>query len=146
MFIEKSATQINELGLKKSSAKMFPAYSVMLTSRATIGAIAINTVSSCTNQGFITCLPNAKVPLYFLHQWLKSNVETFILHASGSTFKEISKGVFKGLDFLQPDAGLVQLYQQAVSPVADQLLNLQRRNQTLRRTRDLLLPKLLSPS
>jgi type I restriction enzyme, S subunit len=144
MFIEKSAAQINELGLKKSSAKVFPAYSVMLTSRATIGAIAINTVPCCTNQGFITCLPNAKVPLYFLHQWLKANVETFILHASGSTFKEISKGVFKGLDFLQPDAGLVQRYQQAVSPVADQLLNLQRRNQTLRRTRDLLLPKLLS--
>jgi len=146
MFIEKSAAQINELGLKKSSAKMFPAYSVMLTSRATIGAIAINTVPSCTNQGFITCLPNAKVPLYFLHQWLKANVETFILHASGSTFKEISKGVFKGLDFLQPEAGLVQRYQQAASTVADQLLNLQRRNQNLRRTRDLLLPKILCPN
>jgi type I restriction enzyme S subunit len=144
MFIEKSAVQINQLGLKKSSAKMFPAYSVMLTSRATIGAIAINTVPSCTNQGFITCIPNAEVPLYFLHQWLKANVETFILHASGSTFKEISKGVFKGLDFLQPDAGLVQRYQEAVSPFADQLLNLQRRNQNLRRTRDLLLPNLLS--
>jgi type I restriction enzyme, S subunit len=144
MFIEKSAVQINELGLKKSSAKMFPAYSVMLTSRATIGAIAINTGPACTNQGFITCLPNAKAPLYFLHQWLKANVETFILHASGSTFKEISKGVFKGLDFLQPNAGLLQRYEQAVSPVADRLLNLQRSNQTLRRTRDLLLPKLLS--
>ena len=146
MFIEKSAVQINELGLKKSSAKIFPAYSVMLTSRATIGAIAINTVPSCTNQGFITCLPNAEVPLYFLHQWLKANIETFILHASGSTFKEISKGVFKGLDFLQPASSIVQRYQQAVSPIADQLLNLQRRNQTLRRTRELLLPKLLTPS
>jgi type I restriction enzyme S subunit len=144
MFIEKSAARINELGLRKSAAKMFPAYSVMLTSRATIGAIAINTVPSCTNQGFITCLPNSEVPIYFLYQWLKANVETFILHASGATFKEISRGVFKGLDFLQPQAELVQRYQQAVSPIADQLLNLQRRNQTLRRTRDLLLPKLLS--
>ncbi|MFD2257981.1 restriction endonuclease subunit S [Luteolibacter algae] len=146
MFIEKSAARINELGLRKSAAKMFPAYSVMLTSRATIGAIAINTVPSCTNQGFITCLPNSEVPIYFLYQWLKANVETFILHASGATFKEISRGVFKGLDFLQPQAELVQRYQQVVSPIADQLLNLQRRNQTLRRTRDLLLPKLLSPS
>lgn len=143
MFIEKSAVQINELGLKKSSAKMFPAYSVMLTSRATIGAIAINTVPSCTNQGFITCIPSAEVPLYFLHQWLKANVETFILNASGSTFKEISKGVFKGLDFLVPNADLVQQYQQVVSPLADQLLNLQRRNQNLRRTRDLVLQKII---
>lgn len=144
MFIEKSAARINELGLRKSAAKMFPAFSVMLTSRATIGAIAINTVPSCTNQGFITCLPNSEVPIYFLYQWLKANVETFILHASGATFKEISRGVFKGLDFLKPHAELVQRYQQAVSPIADQLLNLQRRNQTLRRTRDLLLPKLLN--
>jgi type I restriction enzyme S subunit len=71
------------------------------------------------------------------------NVETFILHASGSTFKEISKGVFKGLDILLPKQALVNFYQQAVSPFADQILNLQRRNQTLRRTRDLLLPKLI---
>lgn len=144
MFIEKSAVQTNELGLKKSAARIFPAFSVMLTSRATIGAIAINTVPSCTNQGFITCLPNTDVPLYFLYQWLKDNVETFILHASGSTFKEISRGVFKGLDFLQPAANLVEKYDHSVRPIAEQLLNLQRRNQTLRRTRDLLLPKLLT--
>lgn len=145
MFIEKSAVQTNELGLKKSAARIFPAFSVMLTSRATIGAIAINTVPSCTNQGFITCLPNADVPLYFLYQWLKDNVENFILHASGSTFKEISKGVFKGLDFIQPTADLVKRYESSVTPISEQLLNLQRRNETLHRTRDLLLPKLLVP-
>ncbi|MCB1087723.1 MAG: restriction endonuclease subunit S [Verrucomicrobiae bacterium] len=144
MFMERSADQITELGLKKSSARMFSANSVMLTSRATIGAIAINTVPACTNQGFITCLPNDRVPVYFLYQWLKANVETFISHASGATFKEISKGVFRTLNFLLPPPELVARYEVAVSPVSEQLLNLQRRNQTLRQTRDLLLPKLLS--
>jgi len=146
MFMERSVNHINELGLKKSSAKLFPANSVMLTSRATIGAIAINTVPSCTNQGFITCLPNDSIPQLFLFQWLTANVETFILHASGATFKEISKGVFKGLDFLQPPHDLVTQFENTSTPIADQLLNLQRRNQNLRATRDLLLPKLLTPS
>ncbi len=144
MFMECSADQITELGLKKSSAKMFPANSVMLTSRATIGAISINTVPACTNQGFITCLPNEEVPQYFLYQWLTANVETFISHASGATFKEISKGVFRKLNFLQPAQDLVSRYEVTVTPIADQLLNLQRRNRALRQTRDLLLPKLLA--
>jgi len=144
MFMERSAYQITELGLKKSSARMFPASSVMLTSRATIGAVAINTVPSCTNQGFITCLPNERVPLHFLYQWLKGNVETFISHASGATFKEISKGVFRNLNFLQPPLLLVEKFQQTATPIAHLTLNLQRRNQNLRQTRDLLLPKLLT--
>lgn len=146
MFMERSVDQITELGLKKSSARMFPARSVMLTSRATIGSIAINTIPACTNQGFITCLPNDRVPLYFLYQWLNANVETFISHASGATFKEISKGVFRTLNFLLPPQELVVRYEVAVTPFAEQLLNLQRRNQTLRQTRDLLLPKLLASS
>lgn len=144
MFMEQSVHQITKHGLKKSSARIFPANSVMLTSRATIGAIAINTVPACTNQGFITCLPNERVPLYFLFQWLNASVDTFISHASGATFKEISKGVFRTLNFLLPPPDLVARYETAVAPVSEQLLNLQRRNQTLRQTRDLLLPKLLS--
>ena len=61
MFISNSSKKITTLGLQKSSARMFPAYSVMMTSRATIGVVAINTKPACTNQGFITCIPNQKL-------------------------------------------------------------------------------------
>lgn len=57
MFMDQSSTKITELGLRKSSARMFPAFSVMMTSRATVGVVAINTAPACTNQGFITCMP-----------------------------------------------------------------------------------------
>jgi type I restriction enzyme S subunit len=73
MFADASISKITETGLVNSSAKMFPPNSVMMTSRATIGAIAINTTEACTNQGFITCLPNMRVPLFFLFHWLKNN-------------------------------------------------------------------------
>jgi type I restriction enzyme S subunit len=64
MFISESSRQITELGFQKSSAHLFPPYSVMMTSRATIGVVAINTQEACTNQGFITCIPNERVSAY----------------------------------------------------------------------------------
>jgi type I restriction enzyme S subunit len=144
MFIDDSSDHITELGLAQSSARMFPAFSVMLTSRATIGAISINTQPACTNQGFITCLPNERVPLYFLFHWLTENVPTFQRMASGATFKEISRGVFKTIDFLQPPAALLGRFETTTTPMAEQVLALQRQIQNLRRSRDLLLPRLLS--
>jgi len=144
MFMDDSKDHITDLGLKKSSARLFPAYSVMLTSRATIGAIAINTHQACTNQGFITCIPNERVPIFFLYHWLTENVLTFQRMASGATFKEISRGVFKTIQFLQPPQELVKQFESIAAPIAGQVLALQRQIQTLHRTRDLLLPRLLS--
>jgi len=144
MFMDDSPEHITELGLAESSARLFPAFSVMMTSRATIGAIAINTHGACTNQGFITCLPNERVPLYFLFHWLTENVPTFQRMASGATFKEISRGVFKTIEFLHPRATLVRCFESQVEPIAKQMLALQRQIRNLRRTRDLLLPRLLS--
>lgn len=144
MFMDDSGDHITKRGLASSSARLFPARSVMLTSRATIGAIAINMHEACTNQGFITCLPNEQVPLYLLFHWLKENVPTFQRMASGATFKEISRGVFKTIEFIQPPAALVGEFENTVSPMAEEILALQRQIQNLRRTRDLLLPRLLS--
>ena len=142
--MDDSSDHITERGLAQSSARMLPARSVMLTSRATIGAIAINTKPACTNQGFITCMPNDRVPLFFLFQWLTENVPTFQRMASGATFKEISRGVFKTIEFLQPTDELVRRFEVMVTPMAEQILALQRQTANLRRTRDLLLPRLLS--
>jgi len=144
MFIENSGNKINELGLKKSSARLFPAFSVMMTSRATLGVISINTTEACTNQGFITCIPNAKFPLYLLYHWLKENVGYLISLGTGSTFKEITKGTFKTVQLVVPQPNVAIQFEKIVEPLAAQILCLQRKNANLRRTRDLLLPKLIS--
>ena len=144
MFMEHSGKQINELGLKKSSARLFPAFSVMMTSRATLGVISINTTDACTNQGFITCVPNECFPLYTLYYWLTENVEHFISLGTGATFKEITKGVFKTIELIVPAQAIVSQFEDAVQPFVRQIFNLQRKNTLLRRTRDLLLPKLIS--
>ncbi|MFN9808338.1 MAG: restriction endonuclease subunit S [Deltaproteobacteria bacterium] len=144
MFMDTSGERITERGLAESSAKLFPAMSVMMTSRATIGAIAINTTPACTNQGFITCIPNERMPLLSLFHWLRSNVPLFERMASGATFKEISRGVFRTIDVLLPASTLIQRFENVARPMADESLSLQRSLGNLRKTRDLLLPRLLS--
>lgn len=143
-FIFESKGKITELGLKESSAKLFPAYSIMLTSRATIGELGINVTPSCTNQGFITCVPNEKLPLYYLFYWLKLNKELFIQLANGATFLEITKGKFKKIPIIIPNSYIMNKYNIVQEPFFSQIQNLQSAISNLTSTRDRLLSRLLS--
>jgi len=144
IFIADSGKMITRTGLDGSSAKLFPAYSVMMTSRATIGVVAINTKEACTNQGFITCIPNDRVSAYHLFFWIEENEDKIISIASGATYKEISRSEFRELPIAVPPVEVAKRFAQMVQPVGKLIENLQAKNANLRRTRDLLLPKLIS--
>ncbi len=144
MFMDDSSERITERGLAESSAKLFMPGAVMLTSRATIGAIAINTQPACTNQGFITCIPSARMPVHLLFHWVRESVPLFERLATGATFKEISRGVFRGIELAVPPSDLSAQFEDAARATSEAILNLQRRARLLRSTRDLLLPRLLS--
>ena len=144
VFMEGSASKITALGLAKSSAKLFPANSVMMTSRATLGVIAVNTTPACTNQGFIVCVPSDRMPLWLLFHWLKANESEFEGLATGATFKEITKGVFRKINVAVPTGQTAAAFERVVAPMMDLVLRLERKNRNLRTTRDLLLPKLIS--
>jgi type I restriction enzyme S subunit len=116
----------------------------MMTSRATIGVTAINTRAACTNQGFITCVPNERLDVYQIYYWLAENKSKLIALASGATFKEINRSTFRQLPIAVPDTGLVSAFAQQLEPIGTQLENLLSKNQILRHTRDLLLPQLFS--
>jgi type I restriction enzyme S subunit len=139
-----SDKHITKLGLEKSSARLFPAYSILLTSRATIGEITINTKPACTNQGFITILPNEKFSVYFLHGWLLTQINLIKQLASGSTFPELSKSTFRKFLFLIPAPRQLENYDQAINPLFQKTENNTRQIQILTQTRDVLLPKLMS--
>lgn len=144
MFISDSAKKITKLGLEKSSARLFPPYSLMMTSRATIGVIAINTKKACTNQGFITCVPNEQVSAYQLYFWIEENKDKIISIASGATYKEINRTEFRELPIIVADEIIRKKFAEAVMPVCKLVENLQAKNNNLRHTRDLLLPRLIS--
>jgi type I restriction enzyme S subunit len=128
MFISDSSNKINALGLKKSSARLFPPYSVMMTSRATIGVTAFNTKEACTNQGFITCVPNEQLPAFQVYFWIAENKEKIITVASGATFKEINKTTFRKLPIAIPDRHTHRRFVETVEPMCAQIENLIAKN------------------
>jgi type I restriction enzyme, S subunit len=143
-FIERSGEQCTEEGVNNSSARMFPAYSLMLTSRATIGAIGINTTPACSNQGFITCIPNERYPLPYLYYWLKLAKPHFELLAGGATFAELTKGTFKRIEILTPPQPITTEFARIVSPLFKNIETLLAVSRKLIETRDRLLPRLIS--
>jgi len=100
--IKDSKDKITKLGLKKSSAKIIPKNSVLLTSRASIGYVAIAGTDVSTNQGFISLVCTEIVNNFFLAHWLFGNKGLLESKAAGTTFKEISKSKLKKLEFKLP--------------------------------------------
>lgn len=144
IFLSNSEDQCSEEGLVRSSAKLFPPYSVMMTSRATIGAIGINTTPACTNQGFITCIPNERYPLPYLYQWLKLAKPYFEQLCGGATFPELTKRTFKKLEIITPPEDLIGEFSQLSETLFDSIESGLEQNKNLTSTRDLLLPRLIS--
>ena len=103
IFIESGERSITEKGLKSSSTKMLPKNSVLFTSRAPIGYIAIAEKELCTNQGFKSIIPNNNVNYIFLYYLLKYNKEYIASFGSGTTFKEVSGTVMKNIEVNIPD-------------------------------------------
>lgn len=89
--ISASERTITESGLTNSSAKLLPRGSVLLTTRASVGYVAISDAPVCTNQGFQSLVPNDQVLPEFLMYWIQGNRDEFTSRAGGSTFPEISK-------------------------------------------------------
>lgn len=139
-----SASKITERGLKKSSAKLFPAGSVMMTSRATIGTISIAATPATTNQGFITCVPSDRLTSNYIYFWLHANVDLFLSVAGGATFKELRKSTLRELRILVPRQREMDSFEDSVEPMMSLLKNLLQQNQVLLEARDLMLPRLVS--
>ena len=136
--------RITEEGLRKSAAKLLPPYTILMTSRASIGFFGLCPDSVCTNQGFISIVPNkANTRMYLLYT-LKERKDEIIANANGSTFLEISKGRFRKMKVLIPPEVILDMYEKRSHIIFNEVLNLEKQNTLLTRQRDLLLPRLMS--
>ena len=96
-YIERGERNITEIGLKSCSTQLLPPNTVLFSSRAPIGYVAITANEVCTNQGFKSVIPNENTDPLFLFYLLKYNKDKIEGMGSGTTFKEVSGNTMKNI-------------------------------------------------
>lgn len=94
-YVDDTERKLTDQGLRDSSARMLPPNSVILSSRAPIGHLVINTKPMATNQGCKGLVPGRHLQSKFLYYYLSSIVDLLNSLGTGTTFKELSGGKLK---------------------------------------------------
>ncbi len=146
VFISRGALDITEEGYKSTSVRKTPKGTVLFSSRAPIGYIAISKNEVTTNQGFKSIFPRSSKGFSseFVYCWLKENIETIKNRASGSTFKEISGSEMKKIPSIIPEKSILNRFKNIISNAFIKIEVRESENQVLTNFRDILLPKLMS--
>jgi type I restriction enzyme S subunit len=136
--------RVTDAGLKQISSGLLPVGTVLLSSRAPIGYLAVAEVPVAINQGFIAMKPRTGVSNLFLLLWTSSAHDEIVSRANGSTFLEISKANFRPIPVVTPSAEVMQKFDQLARPLYKRIVECAREARTLAALRDMLLPKLIS--
>jgi type I restriction enzyme S subunit len=160
LYVSSTERNITQSGLDNSSAKLMPPGTVMLTKRAPVGAVAVNTVPIATNQGFLNFVCGPKLRPIYLALWLKANLSYLERVANGSTYPELYKNDLFEFKISAPETDIQDLIVEAVlslefaillgapleqaSPDLEATRAIRRETASLEATCDLLIPLLLS--
>jgi type I restriction enzyme S subunit len=136
--------KITNAGVKKVSSGQLPVGTILLSSRAPIGYMAMSKIPVSINQGFIAMVCNKRLPNAYVLQWLTYKLDDIKQRGSGTTFAEISKSTFRPMQILVPDSKNLQKYDEIVQAYYNQITINIKETKTLQKTRDTLLQKLLS--
>lgn len=143
-FIINTEEKITEIALSKSSAKRFPAKSVLIAMYgATVGEIAINSEIATCNQA-ICAIKQTDLPYYYAFLFLKNEKENILNQAVGSAQQNISQIIIKNLKLVNPNASDVKDLFNEFDGIFNKLESNIKENQTLTQLRDTLLPQLIS--
>ena len=119
-FITRGERNITEIGLNSCSTRLLPPNSVLFSSRAPIGYVAIAAKEMCTNQGFKSIIPKADYWTTYIYCLLKDNIQLLEANASGTTFLEISGDTLKKLIVPIPDDVMARRFSLCCKPFFEQ--------------------------
>ena len=139
----KTEKRITKKGLEKISSGLLPEGTLLLSSRAPIGYLAITQIPVAINQGYIAINSINGFSNLFMLFWLKANMDKVIERANGSTFLEISKTNFRSIEVLIPPKEVHDRFGEIVSPVFKKLVENEVQSRILTALRDALLPRLM---
>ena len=143
-YIDHGQTDITQEGLTHSSAQLMPTNSIVFSSRAPIGYIAISLGEIATNQGFKSLVPLERHWTEFLYQYLCYNRYIIEGLGTGSTFKEVSGSVMKNISLCFPSSEILKAFEQETEIINSKQKIIMKEIQTLTELRDTLLPRLIS--
>jgi type I restriction enzyme S subunit len=143
-FLLNTERKLTNAGISKISSGLLPAGTLLLSSRAPIGYIAIATIPVAINQGFIALKCNENASNFFMLNWSKSNMAEIESRATGTTFPEISKLNFRPIRVCLPPKELMSVFTSKVSPMYGKIVANLRQSRNLSAIRDTLLPGLLN--
>jgi type I restriction enzyme, S subunit len=143
-FISRGETDVSDAGKRSASLTLYPAGTVLMSSRAPVGylAIALNPVT--TNQGFKSFIPNKGYGTSFVYYTVSRSMPTIIQYASGSTFVEISGSVLKSVHAVLPDKSASDAFCSLLEPLVKRQQQAELENVELIQLRDWLLPLLMN--
>ncbi len=144
IFMFDTERKITEKGLAQIGSGLLPVGTVLLSSRAPIGYLAITEIPVAINQGYIAIICNKVISNYFIFLWCKANMNEIENAGNGSVFQEISKSSFRSLDFIIPPKDKLKAFDSVVEPLFQKIKSNALQIRTLTRLRDTLLPKLMS--
>ena len=136
--------KITDAGLEQISSGLLPVGTVLLSSRAPIGYLAITQIPVAINQGFIALKPHNPENCSFIMLLIKHNMDEIISRANGSTFLEISKTKFRPIPVVSPAQGLLQSFAKLTMQLFSRIVSLEKITRLLAVQRDTLLSPLIS--
>ncbi len=143
-FISRGRQDVSAEGIKSASLKKYPAGTVLLSSRAPIGYMAISRNEVTTNQGFKSFIPNKGYSSEFIYYTVKNSLKAITQYASGSTFKEVSGGTLKTVKIVLPKMNVSDAFKNRIQPIFSKQDFIERENAQLAQLRDWLLPMLMN--
>ncbi|WP_267767725.1 restriction endonuclease subunit S [Vibrio cholerae] len=136
--------KITSEGLRKITSGLLPENTVLMSSRAPIGYLALAKIPVAVNQGYIAIPSTTRLSQEYALYWLASSIDEIKGIAGGTTFAEISKKTFKSIQMTVPNEETIHMFSKLASDYLDKISSNAKEVNTLTKLRDTLLPKLIS--
>ena len=143
-YVQDTDKHVTEVGLSKCASELYPPDTVFITARGTVGKVALPSVPMAMNQSCYALRGKPGIPQRFLFLMTLQQVDYLKTNTGGATFDTIVVDTFRRMEIVKPDRSIVASFAKKTDAIFEQVNRLQRQIQNLRRTRDLLLPRLLS--
>lgn len=136
--------KITPKGLASIGSRKYPSGTLLMSSRAPIGYLAISEIDVAVNQGIIAMVCNRSLSSFFMLEWCRSSMAQIENRANGTTFREISKSSFRSMPICVPPESILSIFDSLAESLYSRIRFNVKQSQILTKIRDTLLPKLMS--